>query len=284
LKQACAITLFVLAALLMLLAGAIGFGVSSRDQARVTAFADAVRRWQVQPDFRAVQREYVSLGVDAMRARLCGLSGESIVMGFRSLPGLPESLSVKDSSAAHYRAFAAGEMPAYLHLSSEQDVINGLRMIEGLGQRKPLSDESIIKFLSDFKLPVPVVTDAGAVASVRSLVADAQPSMPFVVREHFIDALGPRCISAASMTVLDDSIRRNNRELWRTKQVSDFLSGIWAQGYGVIYLNAIQWFWRIQTIARITCIGLLAAMAVWVIRRSRTAPPESLPAGALVGR
>src|SRR5687768_11264433 len=125
----------------MLLSAALGFGIRPRDVARMQQFADAVRRWQTNPDFRQVQREYVTLGVEAMRAKWWGVSGESVVLGFRSLPGLPLYLAAGESSAAHYRAFADGELPAYLHLSSEQGVEDGLRMIEDLGSRATLRDE-----------------------------------------------------------------------------------------------------------------------------------------------
>ena len=48
---------------------ALGFCMSSRDIARLRAFADASRRWQHNPDFRQVTSEYVTLGAEAMLTR-----------------------------------------------------------------------------------------------------------------------------------------------------------------------------------------------------------------------
>src|SRR5439155_24327141 len=134
----------------------------------------------------------------------------------------------------------------------------GLKMIEDLGKRDPVTDADIIKFLSDFKLPVPVVTDAGAVASVRRLIADVRPQRPFAVRDKFIEGL-QSYLPGSSQLTLDLKIRKAHPELWRTKQVNDFLAGIWAQSYGIIYLDAIDWFRRIQWVARIICIATAAA-------------------------
>ena len=69
------LSLLVVAALL---SGGLGFGMGCEDAARVRAFSTAVRRWQTDPDFRHVQNEYVTLGADAMRARLCGISADAM--------------------------------------------------------------------------------------------------------------------------------------------------------------------------------------------------------------
>src|SRR5688572_6914446 len=154
-------------ALTLVVSAALGFGIGGGDVQRLRAFADAVRRWQANPDFRHVQREYVTLGVEAMRGRWLAVSAERIVIGFRSLPGLPLYLAVNESSAAHYRAFSTGELSAYLHLSGEQGVAGGVAMIEHLARRDPPTDAEIAAFLESFKLPVRIVTDAGAIAGVR---------------------------------------------------------------------------------------------------------------------
>jgi hypothetical protein len=256
-------------AVAIILATLLGFGINAQDIKRMRAFGDAVRRWQHDPDFRAVQREYVAFGVDAMRAHWWGLSGERVVMGFRSLPGLPLYLKAAGSSAAHYRAFSEGEIPAYLHLTSEQSVEAGLGMIEDLGRREPLTDGDIIAFLDGFKLPAPIVTDAGAIASVRRLLADTQsPPRSFARRGgDIVDSLrGYATTEVASMTQLDDAIRAGDPELWRTKQVADFLSGIWAQGYGQIYNDGIAWLMRIRTATRIALLAALALMGAMVVR------------------
>jgi hypothetical protein len=274
--------------LTLIVSAALGFGISGNDVRRLNAFGDAVRRWQHDPDFRVVQREYVALGVEAMRGRWLAVPAERVVLGFRSLPGLPLYLAVNNSSAAHYRAFSTGEMSAYLHLTSEQGVAAALEMLEDLGRRETVSDAEIVAFLSGFKLPVPVVTDAGAIASVRRLLKDTQyPPRPFTVRADVatqlrrhvdtnVDGLS-RVEQAAAFKTFDARIRAADLELWRTKQVSDFLGGIWAQGYGPIYLDGIEWLMRIRTAARMVLIVTLW-LAGWLLLRSRR---PNLPAVAV---
>jgi hypothetical protein len=251
------------------------------DTRRVRAFGDAVRGWQVNPDYRAVSTEYVTLGVEAMQSRLCGLSAGTVVMGFRSIPGLPAHLAVSDTSAAHYDAFSRGELSAYLHLSSEQGVADGIAMIEQLGKRQPLSDADIVAFLAGFKLPVPTVADAGAIAGVRQLLADVDATKPFIVRGDVATSLRTsvegnlrtmtRAEQAAEFVRFDYMIRATDLELWRSKQVSDFLAGIWAQGYGQIYLDGINGFFRIQRGARIVFVVTFLA-GIWIVARRRLTP------------
>jgi hypothetical protein len=280
------------------IAGALGFGMTPSDARRVRAFGEAVRSWQHDPDYRAVAAQYVTLGVDAMQSRLCCFSAGTLIMAFRSLPGLPDHLAVSDTSAAHYKAFSEGDLSAYLHLSSEQGVADGIAMVERLGRSKELSDADIVAFLAGFKLPVPTATDAGAVAGVRRLLADVDVSHePFLVRGDVSTSLlsgvegnistMTRAEQAAEFAQFDAHVRAADPELWRSKQVSDFLAGIWAQGYGQIYLDGINGFFRIQYVARIVfIIGVLMGMALIVRRRLRptsAAPsadvrPESLAA------
>jgi hypothetical protein len=264
-------------ALALLLSGAIGFGLAPADAVRVRAFADGVRGWQSNPDFRAVQHDYVTLGVAAMRSRFCGVPAERVVMGFRSLPGLPTYLAVNDTSAAHYRAFAAGELSAYLHLAGEQGVSGGVEMIEKLSRRNPLPDADVVAFLDAFKLPVKIPTDAGAIASVRRLIADVAPSgARFEIRQDLVDKLQPIADAIAPTTpdalaVLDARVRLQDEELWRTKQVSDFLAGIWSVGYGKIYLEGIGWLFTIERAARVVLIVLLALVIGALVRRAKSA-------------
>jgi hypothetical protein len=266
-------------AITLVVSAALGFGISGRDVQRLRAFGDAVRRWQSNPDFREVQREYVALGVDGMRGRWLAVPAERIVMGFRSLPGLPIYLSVNESSAAHYRAFSTGEMSAYLHLTSEQGVAAALEMIEDLGRREAVTDADIVAFLNGFKLPVPVVTDAGAIAGVRRLLADTQhPPHVFTIRGEVAEQLRrhvganvdrmTRAEQAAAMKAFDATVRAADPQLWRTKQVSDFLGGIWAQGYGPIYLHGIEWLMRIRTAARVVLV-IAVLLTAWLVLRSR---------------
>jgi hypothetical protein len=239
------------------LAAALGFGMTPGDARRVRAFGDTVRRWQVNPDYRAVSTEYVVLGVEAMQARVCGISAGHVIMAFRSIPGLPDDLEISDTSAAHYEAFSRGQLSAYLHLAGEQGFAEGINLVEALGRRSPLADEEVEAFLAGFKLPVPTVRDAGAVVGVRRMLADADAAKPFIVRvdvaallrsqagEHL--AQMTRAEQAAAFARFDAEVRLSNPELWRAKQVNDFLAGIWAQGYGQIYLDGIEWFFSIPS-------------------------------------
>jgi hypothetical protein len=262
-----------------LLSGGFGFGMGCDDIGRARAFTDAVRRWQTNPDFRAVQDEYVTLGAEAMSARLCGIPAERYIMSFRSLPGLPSYLAVSDSSEAHYRAFSRGPLSAYLHLAGEQGVGGGVAMVEDLGRRATLSDDDVRGFLRGFKLPVPVATDDGAVASVRRLVRDTMPTtQPFAIRESIVPAIRRHVGSDVDsirrdeqervMRTLDDDIRRADAELWRTKQVSDFLAGIWAQGYGQVYETAIDWLFVARRAARALFVVTVVLLA-WGVYRKR---------------
>jgi hypothetical protein len=189
---------------------------------------------------------------------------------------------VNESSAAHYRAFSTGEMSAYLHLTGEQAIPNGVAMVEDLAQRNPPGDADIVAFLDGFKLPVKIVTDAGAIASVRRLLADTQsPPRPFKIRDSLATAMQPyvplelptmsRDQQGAALRRFDDDIKRADSELWRTKQVSDFLCGIWAQGYGQIYVDGIDALLRIRLIARIIFAVAAAAAVAWLVVQSRRA-------------
>jgi hypothetical protein len=69
---------------------------------------------------------------------------------------------------------------------------------------------------------------------------------------------------------LDDAVRRDDPQLWRSKQVSDFLGGIWAQGYGQIYRESILWFYRLRRGGRAMLVGIfLIYLAVVLARRFR---------------
>lgn len=264
--------------LVVLMAGALGFGMGAADERRVRAFGDAVVRWQQDPDYRAVAHEYVTLGVEAMQARVCGLSAGNLIMAFRSIPGLPEHLAVSDTSAAHYEAFSRGELSAYLHLASEQGVADGIGMVEQLAQRDPLTDEHIVAFLAGFKLPVATVTDAGAIAGVRRLLADVDATKPLLVRGDVATSLHScvegtlttmtRAEQASAFATFDAHVRATDPQLWRSKQVSDFLAGIWAQGYGQIYLDGISGFFRVRSIARTVLVAAMAGLifATWKAR------------------
>src|SRR6266550_5370301 len=100
----------VLLSLVILFALAIGFGTGGADAEKMRLFADAVDRWQHNPDFREVQVEYVEMGSDAMRTRACFINTTKGIMWLRSLSGLPEHLRVNDTSLAHYNDFTRGPL------------------------------------------------------------------------------------------------------------------------------------------------------------------------------
>src|SRR5947207_1715589 len=152
---------------LIIAAIAVAFGVSSADLGRFDAFAVAVGRWQVNPDFRLVQREYVEVGTRAMQARWWGQPIGRVIMAFRSIPGIGQTLAANPNSASHYEDFTRGPLSAYLHLIDEQGLSTGLGMIRKLAQNRPIRDQDIRQMLRSFNMPTSVATDAGAVASVR---------------------------------------------------------------------------------------------------------------------
>src|SRR5688572_2719932 len=269
----------------------VGFGTGAADRARLRAFAEAVERWGRDPDFCDVSREYVTLGHEAMSARCCGVSAARVVMALRSVPGIPKAYSVNPTSGTHYDAFERGPLSAYLHLSSEQGVADGVRMLEELSRAGEVSDERIRAMLGSFDLEHRPPTDAGAVASVRRLVADVQPSRTLVIRDSVPGRLAPHVATVARrrgaptdptrMTreqqrlvwaALDAYVRDADEELWRTKQVSDFLGGIWAHGFGRIYQSLIEWVLWLQQLARVAGVMLACVVAVLVVRGVRPHP------------
>jgi hypothetical protein len=253
---------FVVLVALFALACAFGFGITSDDLDRIIAFDQAVARWQVNPDFREVTFEYVDLGSSAMQTRLCGIRAKSAIMAFRKIPGLPADIAVNPTSQSHYDDFSSGPWAAYFHLCREQDLPTGIAMIERLGPAP--SDEQIREMLRGFHLPVPTATDAGAVISVRRLLEDVKPDKPFKVRDKLF---GPEKIHEGDgyamqqqmmlLRRMDRELHDHNFEAWRAKQVNDFLSGIWAQGYGQMYADAVHVVLIARQIGRIISIGIL---------------------------
>ena len=115
----------------------------------------------------------------------------------------------------------------------------------------------------------PVCTDAGALQSVAALFRDVDAGRPLTVREDVGPRLMPHIAALArelnvpedpvAMTAaqqqavldrLDARVRREDPELWRTKQLSDFCGGVWAQVFAppykkvtrpLIVLHALAW-------------------------------------------
>jgi hypothetical protein len=80
----------------------------------------------------------------------------------------------------------------------------------------------------------------------------------------------------ADLDELDAQVRTTNPELWRTKQVSDFLAGIWAQAYGRIYQTGIVWLLRIQRLSQILLMVMCIALTYW-FWRARPRPSRGTP-------
>jgi len=282
-----ALSLVIISALL------VGFGTSSTDAEKMRVFADAVERWQHNPDFRQVQIEYVELGNEAMRSKLAFVDSKTVIMWLRSLPGLPDHLKVNDTSFAHYTNFTRGPLSAYMHLTGEQGLTESLKMLSYLGSKETVTDEDIRRFLGEYKLHNPVASDAGAVASVRSLINDVDPARKFAIDTNVADRIRPHIATLAQQMgyptevskmnpaaqfaiwqMLDDEIHDTDYELWRTKQVNDWLNGVWAQVYGTMYSGLIGPTLTIREAGRVVGPVLLMAwigLGLWRHRRRELA-------------
>ena len=287
----------VLLALVIFVTFAIGFGTPQSDADKMRAFADAVERWQHNPDFRNVQIEYVETGSDAMRTRTCGLDSTRTVMWLRSIPGIPKDWAVNDTSLAHYTSFTRGQISAYLHLCNEQGMSDTLKMLKDLGQYANPTDAQIREFIAQFKLYYPVASDAGAVESVRALLRDVDAARGFKDMPNVTQAILPQIASIAkalgypeepaSMTpaqqhdvwaVLDETVKERDYELWRVKQVNDWLNGVWAQVYGKMYAVVIYPTLKTRDISRIGAPLLLMCWLALVFYRRKRATAQILPA------
>jgi hypothetical protein len=281
----------------ILFAFAVGFGTTPSDAEKMRAFADAVERWQHNPEFRAVQVEYVETGSDAMRTRTCWLDSTKAVMWLRSIPGLPEAWAVNDTSLAHYTNFTKGPLSAYLHLCNEQGMSDTLKMLKDLGQKPDPTDQQVREFISQYKLYYPVAQDGGAVRSVRALLRDVDAGRGFTDMPNVTQAIKPHIAAIAremgypedaeQMTpaqqhdvwlALDETIRERDYELWRVKQVNDWLNGVWAQVYGKMYAVVIMPTLKIRDVSRIAGpVMLMAWIALAWFRRKRGGEPAALP-------
>ena len=305
-------------ALLLLVMFLLGYGISGQDAEAYREFSKAVERWQVNPDFRKIAAEYVQLSNRSLQSHPFFVNAPDLVMALRSLPGLPPEIAVTDTSRDHYDNFANGELAAYVHLSAEQGLASSVGMIESLGAKAiaegRLSDESAEWFLNSFNIKPAIVTDQGALDSVRRLLADTEAGKaPFVHRglkappyrvrpaglfgavcerlpEHsrlahtrlqpYIERIAARegiqtsdvlKMSAAEQQKvyarLDAELKSSDFELWRIKQVNDFLSGMWAQAYGQPYNKALVVAIGLRTPCRIIFPVIVLTLVGLVIQR-----------------
>jgi len=241
-------TMRVVLALLIIFGISVGFGTSSSDAEKMRSFSDCVDRWQHNPDFRKAQIEYAEQGSDAMRTKVAWIGTTKAIMWLRSLPFLPPEFAVSPTSQSHYDDFTFGPLSAYMHLTGEQGLPDTLNSISYFGSKEPLTDDDIRQFIDGHKLTPPVVHDAGAIASVRSLFNDIDGSRKFAVHENVGPKLMPHIASIAKslgyptemrqmnpteqLTVwrkLDGEVHETDYELWRTKQVNDWLNGVWGR-------------------------------------------------------
>ncbi len=289
----------VLLALVILFGLAVGFGTSASDAEKMKLFADSADRWQTNPDFRNVQIEYSEQGSDAMRTKVAFIDTTKDIIWLRSLPGIPDEDKINDTSYAHYKDFTAGPLSAYMHLTGEQGLANTVGTIKYLGSKEPLTDDDIRGFLNGYKLPRLVASDEGAVKSVRSLLNDIDASRKLQIETNVAPLLTPHIsmiaknlgyptdmnqMSPAEQRVvwqkLDGEIRETDYELWRTKQVNDWLNGVWAQVYGTMYSGLINPVLKLRQTGRVAGPMLLMAwvgFGLW--KRKRAAEMEG--AGAI---
>jgi hypothetical protein len=300
----------VVLALLILFALAVGFGTPSTDCEKMRLFADAVQRWQHYPDFRKVQVEYVEIGNEAMRTKCAFVSATGGIMCLRSLPGLPAHLRVNPTSQAHYENFTRGPLCAYLHLTGETSdgLANTFKMMTYVGRKPGATDEDIRKdILLNYKFDgYQVCSDDGAVQSVRKLMDDVDIGRDFAITDKVRERLAPHITAIAQslgiptevarMTPLqqkevwrqlDGEVQNTDYELWRTKQVNDWLNGVWAQVYGTMYSGLIGPTLVIRETCRVVGPMLLMGwVGLWLWRRKKAeedAPPAINPRLAVEG-
>jgi hypothetical protein len=268
----------------------LDLSLSNRDLAAIRSFNESVGRWQTNPEFRAIAIDYSIRGSQAMSIHPAMLPAQRIIMAIRSVPGLPKEFAVNPTSELHYRNFTRGPLCAYLHLCAEQDLPDYILLVEKLGQKTEVTAADERAFLDGFKMDFGVTKDAGALASVGSLVRDTQPIRHFAVRQNINELLLPHIAALAQklnvpanprdMSInqqqavlerLDEYVRARDPELWRTKQVSDFCGGVWAQVFGPPYLILLQPAVKVHAAAEYGLM-LIAAILLARVLRSRKRP------------
>lgn len=256
----------------------LGFGLSPSDEAAFRTFATAVDRWQANPEFRSIATEYCALGSRAVRTRPWGLPTGKIILAIRATPLLPRKYAVNPTSRLHYENFGRGPLVAYLHLCSEQSIGDVVGIVESVSRKKDRSAADLHQVLDAFKMDFPVTRDDGAMQSAESLVHDVQGGS-FAIRGGIGDRLKPHIAALAQelhlnadprsldpdqqqsiLERLDAYVRLHDQELWRTKQVSDFAGGVWAQVFGPPYNTLLVPFTWTMELSRVILVALLIVM------------------------
>lgn len=279
------------------------FGVLSGDETTLRGFAEASNHWQVNTEFRTAAMEYCSMGSAATRARVLGFRASQIVMLIRSIPGLPEEYAADDGSQEHYNDFSEGPLSGYLHLCRKQNVEINISCVEAFGSNirpvegwnKVPSLAEMERFLKERKMgKTPVVHDSGAQQSALALFRDTEvfsdfkhPRL-FKVRTNIAPLLAGAIGQIASelhvptdpkqmtpeqqqwvLDRLDRYVRVHDPELWRTKQLSDFFGGLWAQVYGPDYGMLIVPAMMLHSVGRNLLVVLLALLTLLGAARLR---------------
>lgn len=275
---------------ILLLSAWFAFGISGADEAAYRSFDDAANRWQHNPEFRAVAKEYCELGSRAMRTRPLFFSAKREIIAVRSIPGLPPTLAVNPTSRLHYQNFSRGPLSAYLHLCSEQQLDQFIGIFEACGKQRVPSDSDCRQLLNSFHMDFPVAHDPGAVQSVANVLRDAEAYRSFSIRQNIGPLLQPQ-ISKLSNSLglppdptaqtpdqqqavldrLDAFVKQHDVELWRSKQISDCCGGIWAQVFAPPYHKVLGPTIFLRNMGHALLILLLFIVLIWQRRRVPTA-------------
>ena len=271
-------------------AALLAFGISGADESAYRSFDEAAGRWQHAPEFRAVAIQYCELGSRAMRTRPLFIPAKREIMALRSLPMLPATLAVNPTSRQHYEDFSRGPLSSYLHLCGEQQLDPFIQVFEGIGQRPNLGEADSRELLDSFHMDFPVCKDPGAIRSAADVLRESEAYRKFAVRQNIDSLLLPEIADLsrdlhfppdpvnqtpdqqqAVLDRLDAFVRQHDPELWRTKQVSDFCGGVWAQVFSPPY----TWVLRPAVLARetgqIALVFLLLGQLVLTRRRPTAA-------------
>lgn len=280
----------------------LDLSLSNRDVASIRSFNEGVGRWQTNPEFRAVAIDYSIRGSQAMSIHPAMLPAARVIMAIRSLPGIPKEFAANPTSELHYRNFTRGPLCGYLHLCSEQDLPDYVPLVEALGKKQQETADDERAFLDAFKMDFGVTKDAGALQSVASLVRDSDASRPFTIRQNIPDLLAPHIAAIATelhvpptpadMTIdqqqavlerLDDYVRVHDHELWRTKQVSDFCGGIWAQVFGPPYMILLRPALKVHAASEDVLMIMIVLLMAYVLRGAKAPVVGEEKAAATAG-
>jgi hypothetical protein len=273
-----------------------GYTLSSRDADIMRRFREHVIRWDSECDFREVCHVYSDLGSAAIRARVGFIPAGDWVLAARSMPGLPSHLANNPGSAAHYRGFKAGALSAYLHLSDIQGVHDNIERFEVLSRTPGLDDDMLRQSIQGFHMHRPPTTNPQAVRSVRRMIEEIRlAESDLKVREAPGPHMRPHIASLAkslgfptrpeAMTPeqqqviferLDDFLRETDFELWRTKQLSDLLSGVWGQSFGFQYLLLLEPLLILHVVGRVMAPLMLVGFVGWRVWQRRRARRTSV--------